>query len=564
VSPITDRLIGADPTLAAVTQLVSGWAPDAPPLRGRARVRARRAILSAAAALGAADATSRLPFAPRTATYQVAVIGAAFDAAARDLAGVEPAGRPVRTIVPRAAEPPLPMLTPAHRLPALSANEASAGDLAQLPGLGPTSARRIVAARQAHGPFTDLDGVRRAARISARAFDQARPLLVIAQPDRQVSPRVLSHVATGGLAALYRAALTGEVSVVETAADGDQEALLRLIEVCAERIVARPHRDPLWGPSRERLARGSAALRADARFSDRAARDGVQAALLRSNDYLPLLLHLIDHAQTSIHGLVYFFHLAADRDPGVQVVEALGRARARGVDVKLMLSHDLPGDYHRARLVNQGAFARLRAARVPVRMTHVEVPSHAKVITIDGQHVLIGSHNWTASSFYRYEETSAYLHSAAAAAQAEGRLDRLWRWLATGTRRVVPVADLESIPADLRGSLASAGIASGTAFMARTARAGDRRALADQCGVSAAALAALRPLVALLQAFPIAERTAAALVAAGLDSPARVRRASSAALDAALSPRRALPAPFEARSLPAGLSAYLRSEVLDG
>ena len=43
---------------------------------------------------------------------------------------------------------------------------------------------------------------------------------------------------------------------------------------------------------------------------------------------------------------------------------------------------------------------------------HKAVCQHAKIIEIDGKHVVIGSHNWTLNSFTRNSEVSVYLTDA--------------------------------------------------------------------------------------------------------------------------------------------------------
>ena len=72
--------------------------------------------------------------------------------------------------------------TPAAKLlPAapLDLNRASAADLAALPGIGPVLADRIVAHRQAVGPFPRLEALRGVSGIGPKRFAQLAPHLAV-------------------------------------------------------------------------------------------------------------------------------------------------------------------------------------------------------------------------------------------------------------------------------------------------------------------------------------------------------------------------------------------------
>jgi len=64
-------------------------------------------------------------------------------------------------------------------------NAAGETELAQLPGLGATTARRIIDHRQQHGPFASLDGLLDVPGIGPATLDAMRPHL---QPIRTATP----------------------------------------------------------------------------------------------------------------------------------------------------------------------------------------------------------------------------------------------------------------------------------------------------------------------------------------------------------------------------------------
>jgi competence protein ComEA len=57
-------------------------------------------------------------------------------------------------------------------------NRADWPEMVQLPGLGETLARRIIADRQKHGPFRDIDDLDRVDGIGLRTLERIRPYLV--------------------------------------------------------------------------------------------------------------------------------------------------------------------------------------------------------------------------------------------------------------------------------------------------------------------------------------------------------------------------------------------------
>ncbi|MEI6239063.1 MAG: helix-hairpin-helix domain-containing protein [Planctomycetia bacterium] len=69
-----------------------------------------------------------------------------------------------------------------------SINTASAVELAQLPGLGPATAARIVAYRDTHGPFATLEALLDVPGIGPATLDQMRPYLRPIRPPRREMP----------------------------------------------------------------------------------------------------------------------------------------------------------------------------------------------------------------------------------------------------------------------------------------------------------------------------------------------------------------------------------------
>jgi len=70
---------------------------------------------------------------------------------------------------------------PAAR-PKIDVNRATYEELLTVPGLGPSTAARIIYARQEKGHFNSLDDLRQVKRFSQKMFDRARPHLTAGAP----------------------------------------------------------------------------------------------------------------------------------------------------------------------------------------------------------------------------------------------------------------------------------------------------------------------------------------------------------------------------------------------
>jgi competence ComEA-like helix-hairpin-helix protein len=67
----------------------------------------------------------------------------------------------------------------------VNVNAAGAAELAQLPGLGPATAQRIVDHRRAHGPFTSPDDLLAVPGIGPITLEGLRPFLRPIRPRRE-------------------------------------------------------------------------------------------------------------------------------------------------------------------------------------------------------------------------------------------------------------------------------------------------------------------------------------------------------------------------------------------
>lgn len=111
-------------------------------------------------------------FAPQADTQRVNMAARLEDGAWVWIPAVTETPLPVPT--PPAAEAPVP-----PSLARININTATAAELEILPGVGPTLAQRIVAYREAHGPFASVDDLLAVKGIGPAKLEQLRPYVTV-------------------------------------------------------------------------------------------------------------------------------------------------------------------------------------------------------------------------------------------------------------------------------------------------------------------------------------------------------------------------------------------------
>lgn len=504
-------------------------------------------------ALGIADPLAEtMPFGPRWYRFQSVAIAAALDGEALVISGAMPASWHQAL---RLDGNGTGLLRAASFVERLDVNLASEAELVALPGLGPRTVGRILAAR-AGAPFASLDEARRAAQLGPAKWAEPARFLMITPRAAWTAPLAPERP----FAQLVQDAAAGRYAIPGLPPGSSLErTAIAVLGLCVGRVQRRPLVPKFWAPSPRRMTwHMNAVTRSGPNPSGAAQikRQAVAVALLANGDYRRLLIERIDSATASIRLSMFFFAAGAGTaGPGSQLVAALDGARQRGVDVRAILADTLPEDIRNAASINAPAIAALGAVGIQARGYWPEAVLHEKSIVIDGRHVLAGSHNWTAGSFFRYEDISLYVDSADLGAELAGRFDARWSALdpaAAGRRCALGLLDI--LPRAAVQSLAGAGVVHADELPAN--RAG-LRALARTHGTQAELLELARDAARLMCAFRIAETTAMILVAGGIVTPAKVRGASRTALGTLFANPPRLPHPHDTRTIDAAIANIL-------
>ena len=123
---------------------------------------------------------------------------------------------------------------------------------------------------------------------------------------------------------------------------------------------------------------------------------------------------LIDSAKETVDIEIYVF---SSRD----VVEALERARSRGVRVRIIIERDVVGDD------NDAIFRELASKGFSIRYaSRAYKLTHSKFIIVDRKAVLVGSHNLSNSALYKNREASVIIHDRRAVDEFIGAYETDW------------------------------------------------------------------------------------------------------------------------------------------
>jgi len=116
-------------------------------------------------------------------------------------------------------------------------------------------------------------------------------------------------------------------------------------------------------------------------------------------DCTAIAVDAIDRAETQILVIAYGLTTTSG------IVEALVRAKQRGVEVKLIADRTTPCG-------RNSGIDRLARAGIPIWIDHSARIAHSKSMVIDGEVTLTGLMNWTGGAAYN-SETSTLSHQRA-------------------------------------------------------------------------------------------------------------------------------------------------------
>lgn len=296
----------------------------------------------------------------------------------------------------------LPMI---ETVPRVEINVGSVADLLTLPEMTPKRAGAIATERERGGPYRNVIDLCERQPWLGKAY--ANRLISLSSFRRQPLPAARS---TGD----WRRDLLTLISQ-ESPADA-RSRLFAALERVAQIVTL--HRHPHL---RHHLARrfplaGAPTSRAEA-----------ELIVLGGRRYYYYVRDQIRLAERSIHILMFHIALPGRDHPTRQLLEALVAAKKRGVRVRVLVDRDRRNDPYRSQVINAAAAQYLLQEKIPVRADRPDRLLHSKMIIIDGNQTIIGSHNWSAGSFFMFDDLSVAVVSSKFGINSRRRFRALWR-----------------------------------------------------------------------------------------------------------------------------------------
>lgn len=329
----------------------------------------------------------------------------------------------------------IPFLNPVTFAPKVDLNRASVEDLERLPGIGLSTAKRILQRRQSRGPFKAPEEVIEVKGIGKRGFEKFRHAVYVGPRARGVyhwSQSLQAFIEAPTFQRWLEAMVKSELTI--------SRYLPRLHESWGDQIVYEigQLQNELEGSGRigwkDTLPVGEeevTELAEEQREYDRIERLAIEGnlhcAIIDDSRYPNVLLELLKVARQRIRIVMFFMRFEDEGAyPTDALLEELRLAHSRGVDIRVILDQDAEGDLVNSRVINEEAFQYLEQNGIAVKYDSIERYTHTKLVVVDEEHTVVGSHNWTAGSFFAYDDTSAYVCSRELAQHYLAQFEQMW------------------------------------------------------------------------------------------------------------------------------------------
>ena len=146
-----------------------------------------------------------------------------------------------------------------------------------------------------------------------------------------------------------------------------------------------------------------------------------------NSDYIPYIISLIDSAQSTIDILMFSAkYYRGKRGNSVNAFwHSLRRAASRGVSIRVLLNANfyMGGNKQDNIFIVQS----FRGPNFHTALSGKSTRLHSKLVIVDDQHVVLGSHNTSQRAFRANFETSIAVKSQPLAASFKMHYDRLWK-----------------------------------------------------------------------------------------------------------------------------------------
>lgn len=148
--------------------------------------------------------------------------------------------------------------------------------------------------------------------------------------------------------------------------------------------------------------------------------------ILRDSQYYYWLSDAIDKAKEKIDMAMFHIAMPAENHPTRLLLDKLIAAKKRGVEVRVLLDRDREEDVYKSTIINTDALETLKAGGVDARFDTEDRLLHSKFLVLDSVTAIVGSHNWSAGSYFNYDDITMVINSKSFAEELRQRFEQLW------------------------------------------------------------------------------------------------------------------------------------------
>lgn len=147
-----------------------------------------------------------------------------------------------------------------------------------------------------------------------------------------------------------------------------------------------------------------------------------------NDNYFNITFNAISNADSSIDIILYEFKWYDSNNSVVRMRNALIDAAGRGVSVRIILDQANYRDQEtELSKENRKTGNYLEANGIQVRYDSLKQTTHDKLLVIDDETAILGSHNWGYSAFTKNNEASVMIKDRKIAGYYETYFENLWK-----------------------------------------------------------------------------------------------------------------------------------------
>jgi phosphatidylserine/phosphatidylglycerophosphate/cardiolipin synthase-like enzyme len=149
---------------------------------------------------------------------------------------------------------------------------------------------------------------------------------------------------------------------------------------------------------------------------------------LVNEEYYPILMQEIENAESTIDIVIYEFKWYDKNNSVTELRDLLVEKQNQGVNVRIILDQSKwYGEITDLSKENSKTGEFLSKNGISVKLDSEKITTHDKLVIIDDETVILGSHNWGSSALTKNNEASAMIKDSGIADYYENYFEFLWK-----------------------------------------------------------------------------------------------------------------------------------------